>query len=78
MMRNLIKEAGEAPDIYIDDVFSNSVLLNDIHEFRANHEKSGYVVSVVPYIVFIKRSTFCVCLQMTNWCLQRLCFGSTV
>ncbi len=71
-MQDLIKEAGEAPDVYIDDVFSNSVLLNDIHEFRTNHEKSGYVLSV------IKRSTFCVCLQMTKRCLQRLCLGSTV
>ena len=51
-MLDLIKEAGEAPDICIDDVFSNSVLLNDVHEFRANHEKSGYVVSVVPYSVY--------------------------
>jgi hypothetical protein len=51
-MLDLIKEAGEAPDVCIDDVFSNSVLLNDVHEFRANHEKSGYVVSVVPYSVY--------------------------
>ena len=53
-MQDLIKEAGEAPDVYIDDVFSNSVLLNDIHEFRTNHEKSGYVLSVVPYSVYQK------------------------
>ncbi len=53
-MQDLIKEAGEAPDVYIDDVFSNSVLLNDIHEFRTNHEKSGYVLSVVPYSVYHK------------------------
>ena len=53
-MQDLIKEAGEASDVYIDDVFSNSVLLNDIHEFRTNHEKSGYVLSVVPYSVYQK------------------------
>ena len=53
-MQDLIKEAGEAPDVYIDDVFSNSVLLNDIHEFRTNHEKSGCVLSVVPYSVYQK------------------------
>ena len=35
-MLDLINEAGVAPDVYIDDVFSNSVLLNDVHEFRAN------------------------------------------
>ena len=39
-MQDLVKEAGEAPDVYIDDVFSNSVLLNDIHEYRTNHEKA--------------------------------------
>ena len=53
-MLDLFQDCVVAPDLTLDDVFSNSELLNDIHDFRTNHDKSSYVVSVVPYTVYDK------------------------